>query len=304
LQKVAIAACLAAGLLSLWPRIEPDSGMVANSIVLAGKQKLANVVPKPQQPVFKTSPQRHALIKAPAPPKSAIPFSLWFGPPGDAVLPPKPVTYRTLCVRLCDGSFFPISNETTRDRFAADETQCQSSCASPARLFVYDPSTGSPETMKDREGRPYTQLATAFQFRTSYDSACTCKPQPWQQEAKDRHQMYALLAAQRKNKGDPKIAVELASLRAKYGAAADKVLGKAVLADNTAKASMRKKKAAQQLAGLAGTAQAAGAIAPPSDWQQKMTLGVPPPQPAVPAPQQTVKRTTSANDIFRNNFGH
>src|SRR5690606_29512315 len=30
-------------------------------------------------------------------------------------------TYRTVCVRLCDGFFFPISFATTPDRFGADE---------------------------------------------------------------------------------------------------------------------------------------------------------------------------------------
>jgi len=33
-------------------------------------------------------------------------------------------TYRTLCVRRCDGYYFPISFSTTRDHLAVDEAMC------------------------------------------------------------------------------------------------------------------------------------------------------------------------------------
>ena len=46
-------------------------------------------------------------------------------------------TYRTLCVRLCDGYYFPISFSATRDRFARDAKTCETSCGGQARLFVY-----------------------------------------------------------------------------------------------------------------------------------------------------------------------
>lgn len=101
-------------------------------------------------------------------------------------------TYRTVCVRLCDGYFFPISFSTTPERFAHDAAACQSSCTtSPARLYVYPNPGGEPEQMVDLEGKPYTALKSAFLFRTNYDAACTCKPQPWSKEALARHRAYA-----------------------------------------------------------------------------------------------------------------
>jgi hypothetical protein len=100
-------------------------------------------------------------------------------------------TYRTVCVRLCDGFFFPISFATTPDRFGADEAACNARCASGARLYVYPNPGGEPEDMRDVRGQPYTALKNAFLFRTEYVEACTCKPHPWEQEALARHRHYA-----------------------------------------------------------------------------------------------------------------
>jgi hypothetical protein len=100
-------------------------------------------------------------------------------------------TFRTVCVRLCDGYFFPISFATTPDRFAADEAVCRARCRTSARLYVYPNPGGEPEQMLDVNGQPYTALKTAFLFRTNYDESCTCKPHPWEQEALHRHHVYA-----------------------------------------------------------------------------------------------------------------
>ena len=100
--------------------------------------------------------------------------------------------YRTMCVRLCDGYYWPVSYATTQDRFNRDAKTCQNSCAAPAQLFVYANPGGQPGDMKDLKGAPYSELPTASLFKTSYNVNCTCKPQPWQQASKTRHLMYAL----------------------------------------------------------------------------------------------------------------
>lgn len=104
-------------------------------------------------------------------------------------------TYRTVCVRLCDGFYFPISYATTSDRFDDDETKCRSTCGTSARLYFYPNDGGEPEDMRDRSGRAYMSLETAFLYRTKYDAACTCQPQPWSDKAKARHELYALFEA-------------------------------------------------------------------------------------------------------------
>jgi hypothetical protein len=107
-------------------------------------------------------------------------------------LPPQ--TYRTICVRLCDGGYFPISLATTRARFAHDEAMCRSRCGTPARLYVYRNPGGVPDYMHDLDGNAYSELAAAFLFRTAYDPACTCKPQPWTTASRELHRGYALQA--------------------------------------------------------------------------------------------------------------
>ena len=100
-------------------------------------------------------------------------------------------TYRTVCVRLCDGFYFPISASTTRDRFAADDRACRSKCGAEARLFVYKAAGGSPDTMVDVRGRAYTKLETAFLYRNAYDASCKCRAHPWEPDSIKAHKAYA-----------------------------------------------------------------------------------------------------------------
>ena len=122
-------------------------------------------------------------------------------------------TYRTLCVRLCDGYYFPISFSATRDRFARDAKTCETSCGGQARLFVYRNPGSDVEDMVDLRGQPYKRLSTAFLYRTEYVPQCRCKPNPWDAQAQERHRMYALVAAKRK--GSKQAAAELDALKAK-----------------------------------------------------------------------------------------
>lgn len=122
-------------------------------------------------------------------------------------------TYRTYCVRLCDGYYWPVNFSTTPDHFNADAETCNASCNSPARLFVHRVPGGGPGTMVSLEGLPYRALKTAFLFRTRYDAQCKCQPQPWEQAAKNRHQYFAAVAAARK--GSPVAAATARSLAQK-----------------------------------------------------------------------------------------
>ncbi|MEO1711493.1 MAG: DUF2865 domain-containing protein [Pseudomonadota bacterium] len=106
-------------------------------------------------------------------------------------------TYRTVCVRLCDGYYFPISTSTTRGRFRRDARKCASSCNAPTRLF-YHPAASTAADMVDLRGRKYAKLKTAFLYRTSYEPSCQCRARPDSQEAKIRHKVYALQAERKK----------------------------------------------------------------------------------------------------------
>jgi hypothetical protein len=85
-------------------------------------------------------------------------------------------TYRTLCVRTCDGYYFPISYSTTSDQFGADAQTCAAMCpAAESRLYYYPNPGGGPEDMVSVYGEPYSSLQAAFQYRTSFNPSCTCR---------------------------------------------------------------------------------------------------------------------------------
>jgi hypothetical protein len=124
--------------------------------------------------------------------------------------------YRTYCVRLCDGYYWPISYSAGSERLNRDAAACQSSCDSPARLFVHRMSGGGPATMVSLDGVPYASLKTAFQFRSQYDAQCRCKPQPWDEAATDQHRLFAATDAAKR--GNQAAAAEAKRLSAKVEA--------------------------------------------------------------------------------------
>ena len=84
-------------------------------------------------------------------------------------------TYRTLCVRKCDGYYFPISFSTVPSRFPTDEQTCQSMCpGSDVALYIYRNPGEEVSQMVSLAGEPYSALPTAFRYRQEYDAACTC----------------------------------------------------------------------------------------------------------------------------------
>jgi Protein of unknown function (DUF2865) len=87
-------------------------------------------------------------------------------------------TYRTLCVRLCDGFYFPISFATRGNGLARDAEQCTASCGLAARLFYHPNPGGNVEGMTDLLGRAYSALPTAFTYRKTLVAGCSCRPQP------------------------------------------------------------------------------------------------------------------------------
>lgn len=103
-------------------------------------------------------------------------------------------TYRTVCVRHCDGYYWPISYAASRGRFYRDAGVCRESCASEASLY-YHPVAGDPGNMVDLTGRSYRSLPTAFRYREALVEGCKCKPEPWSESEVERHRVYTQDAA-------------------------------------------------------------------------------------------------------------
>jgi hypothetical protein len=100
-------------------------------------------------------------------------------------------TYRTLCVRLCDGFYFPVSSATNAAGLSRDADACSASCGSEARLFYHPNGGGDVDSMVDLTGIAYSALPNAFRYRKTLVPECRCRPQPWSDAELARHRAYA-----------------------------------------------------------------------------------------------------------------
>ncbi len=86
-------------------------------------------------------------------------------------------TYRTVCVRLCDGFYFPVSFSTLPTHFSRDANVCRSQCAAPAELYFHqNPGQSIDQMVSHASQQPYSDLKTAFRYRNEYVAGCSCKP--------------------------------------------------------------------------------------------------------------------------------
>jgi hypothetical protein len=80
-----------------------------------------------------------------------------------------------VCVRSCDGSFFPVSYAASSGRMSELEDKCRSLCPN-ADVSVYTmPTNGDIIQALSSTGQAYTSSPTALKYRQSYDSSCSCR---------------------------------------------------------------------------------------------------------------------------------
>lgn len=85
-------------------------------------------------------------------------------------------TYKTLCVRTCDGYYFPISYSTMPNRFGDDAQTCQRLCpAATVELYTHRSSGEDVTNAVSASGKLYTELPTAFAYRKTFNPSCSCK---------------------------------------------------------------------------------------------------------------------------------
>jgi Protein of unknown function (DUF2865) len=88
-------------------------------------------------------------------------------------------TVRTLCVRTCDGFYFPVSFSTTKDRFAKDAAACTALCpGAESKLYYHSIPDEEPEQMVDLTGQTYMSSTNAFKYRVNgarSTPGCTCQ---------------------------------------------------------------------------------------------------------------------------------
>lgn len=119
-------------------------------------------------------------------PRSTVRFSS--GDSAAIARRPSGPTYRTMCVRMCDGFFFPVSFATGEEGFGRDAAVCRSMCpGAEAELFVHRNPGETVENLVSVTGMPYGDLPNANRFRVSYVEGCGCQP------SADRQTMASLI---------------------------------------------------------------------------------------------------------------
>jgi hypothetical protein len=85
-------------------------------------------------------------------------------------------TYHTVCVRACDGFYFPISYSTVPGRFPDDARACQRLCpATEAELYSFRNPGENMEQAVSVAGQSYTALPNAFRYRKEVIAGCSCR---------------------------------------------------------------------------------------------------------------------------------
>jgi hypothetical protein len=81
----------------------------------------------------------------------------------------------TVCVRACDGSFFPVSYVGAANRSGTLEQVCRSLCPNADVTLYSFPFGGTIEEAVSSTGEPYAHLPNAGKFEQSYDPSCSCR---------------------------------------------------------------------------------------------------------------------------------
>jgi hypothetical protein len=82
---------------------------------------------------------------------------------------------KAVCVRSCDGAFFPVSYSASQGRLTGLEDMCRALCPNAdVSLYTYPPS-GQIEQAVSTNGAKYMDSPNALKYRQSLDPTCSCK---------------------------------------------------------------------------------------------------------------------------------
>jgi hypothetical protein len=82
---------------------------------------------------------------------------------------------QAVCVRSCDGSFFPLSYSASSGRLSDLDGQCHALCPN-ADVSVYTyPANGEIEQAVSSTGQRYMDSPNALKYRQSFDASCSCR---------------------------------------------------------------------------------------------------------------------------------
>ena len=82
---------------------------------------------------------------------------------------------KAVCVRTCDGSFFPVSYSAGGSRLDSLQDMCKALCPNAeVSLYTYSPSADIDQAVSI-SGARYVDSPNAMKYRQTFDSTCTCR---------------------------------------------------------------------------------------------------------------------------------
>ena len=83
---------------------------------------------------------------------------------------------RAVCVKLCDGSFFPVSATVSTVRASEYDDACSRQCPGTPTEVFYMRGDDIANATSQSSGRAYMKLANALKFKQTFDKSCSCRP--------------------------------------------------------------------------------------------------------------------------------
>jgi hypothetical protein len=80
---------------------------------------------------------------------------------------------RLVCVRSCDGGYFPLDSQPKGKESVA--ALCSALCPNTEVQVFHAPREGGIEEAVSQTGEPYMKLPNALRYRKAYDPSCSCK---------------------------------------------------------------------------------------------------------------------------------
>jgi hypothetical protein len=93
--------------------------------------------------------------------------------------------YRTVCVRSCDGYFFPLGFSQSKGDFKRDREMCRSMYGDAAADLYFYPSDASSDKMVSLDGEAYAKQSFAFAYQHKFQPACQAELQRGFQRLRD-----------------------------------------------------------------------------------------------------------------------
>ncbi len=97
-----------------------------------------------------------------------------------------------VCVRTCDGSFFPVSYSGAGSRADSLEEVCRALCPNADVALYSFPFGGTIDEAESASGEPYANLPNAGKFQQTNDPTCSCrrKGESWAEALADAEARY------------------------------------------------------------------------------------------------------------------